>query len=77
VKGLPKLLLLDRLSDLAVPVAEVVKEQVGCCYCCYGFPARDFLTGCSCKGFHARDFLQGIPSVGHGVVVCFAWMEPY
>eukprot|EP00878_Enallax_costatus_P006042 GHUV01006338.1.p1 GENE.GHUV01006338.1~~GHUV01006338.1.p1 ORF type:complete len:699 (+),score=233.80 GHUV01006338.1:290-2386(+) len=27
VKGLPKLLLLDRLSDLAVPVAEVVKEQ--------------------------------------------------
>jgi hypothetical protein len=28
VKGLPKLLLLDRLSDLAVPVAEVVKEQV-------------------------------------------------
>lgn len=29
VKGLPKLLLLDRLSDLAVPVAEVVKQQVG------------------------------------------------
>jgi hypothetical protein len=28
VKGLPKLLLLDRLSDLAVPVAEVVKQQV-------------------------------------------------
>jgi hypothetical protein len=28
VKGLPKLLLLDRLSDLAVPVAEIVKEQV-------------------------------------------------
>ena len=28
VKGLPKLLLLDRLSDLAVPVAEVVKKQV-------------------------------------------------
>eukprot|EP00775_Hariotina_reticulata_P010895 gene10895-11049_t len=28
VKGLPKLLLLDRLSDLAAPVAEVVKEQV-------------------------------------------------
>lgn len=27
VKGLPKLLLLDRLSDLAVPVAEVVKQQ--------------------------------------------------
>lgn len=30
VKGLPKLLLLDRLSDLAAPVADVVKEQVGC-----------------------------------------------
>lgn len=29
VKGLPKLLLLDTLSDLAAPVAEVVKEQVG------------------------------------------------
>jgi hypothetical protein len=29
VKGLPKVLLLDRLSDLAVPVAEVVKQQVG------------------------------------------------
>ncbi|KAF8069504.1 VPS33 [Scenedesmus sp. PABB004] len=27
VKGLPKLLLLDRLSDLAAPVAAVVKEQ--------------------------------------------------
>lgn len=31
VKGLPKLLLLDRLSDLAVPVAEVVKQQVRHC----------------------------------------------
>lgn len=27
VKGLPKLLLLDRLSDIASPVAEVVKQQ--------------------------------------------------
>jgi vacuolar protein sorting-associated protein 33A len=29
VKGLPQLLLLDRLSDLAVPVAAVVRQQVG------------------------------------------------
>jgi hypothetical protein len=33
VKGLPKLLLLDRLSDLLVPVAEVGQRKDGVCGC--------------------------------------------